>query len=43
MSDTGFKVAEDASKAQIKTAFAKSLSSKKMNKKILGEFIQLVA
>jgi hypothetical protein len=42
-SDTEFKVAEDASKAQIKTAFAKSLSSKKMNKKILGEFIQLVA
>ena len=42
-SDTEFKVAEDASKAQIKTAFVKSLSSKKMNKKILGEFIQLVA
>jgi hypothetical protein len=42
-SDTEFKVAEDASKAQIRTAFVKSLSSKKMNKKILGEFIQLVA
>ena len=42
-SDSEFKVAEDASKAQIKTAFVKSLSSKKMNKKILGEFIQLVA
>ena len=42
-SDSEFKVAEDASKAQIKSAFAKSLSSKKMNKKILGEFIQLVA
>ena len=38
-----FKVAEDASKAQIKSAFVKSLSSKKMNKKILGEFIELVA
>jgi hypothetical protein len=42
-SDSEFKVAEDASKAQIRTAFVKSLSSKKMNKKILGEFIQLVA
>ena len=42
-SDSEFKVAEDASKAQIKSAFVKSLSSKKMNKKILGEFIQLVA
>jgi hypothetical protein len=41
-SDSEFKVAEDASKAQIKSAFAKSLSSKKMNKKILGEFISLV-
>ena len=38
-----FEVAEDASKAQIKNAFAKSLKSKKMNKKILGEFIELVA
>ena len=42
-SDSEFKVAEDASKAQIKSAFVKSLSSKKMNKKILGEFIELVA
>ena len=42
-SDSEFKVAEDASKAQIKSAFVKSLSSKKMNKKILGEFIHLVA
>jgi hypothetical protein len=41
-SDSEFKVAEDASKAQIKSAFVKSLSSKKMNKKILGEFISLV-
>jgi hypothetical protein len=38
-----FDVADDASKAQIKTAFAKSLKSKKMNKKVLGEFIELVA
>ena len=41
-SDTDFEVNEDASKAQIKRAFAKSLKSKKMNKKILGEFIELV-
>jgi hypothetical protein len=41
--DTEFEVAEDASKAQIKTAFMKSLKNKKMNKKILGEFIELVA
>jgi hypothetical protein len=38
-----FDVADDASKAQIKTAFVKSLKSKKMNKKVLGEFIELVA
>jgi hypothetical protein len=41
--DAEFDVADDASKAQIKTAFAKSLKSKKMNKKVLGEFIELVA
>ena len=41
--DTEFDVAEDASKAQIKSAFVKSLKSKKMNKKILGEFVELVA
>jgi hypothetical protein len=41
--ETEFAVAEDASKAQIKNAFMKSLKSKKMNKKILGEFIELVA
>ena len=40
--DTEFEVSEDASKAQIKSAFAKSLKSKKMNKKVLGEFIDLV-
>ena len=33
----------NATKAQIKRAFAKSLNRKKMNKKILGEFIELVA
>ena len=41
--DTEFEVAEDATKTQIKSAFAKSLKSKKMNKKILGEFMELVA
>jgi hypothetical protein len=41
--DTEFEVAEDASKSQIKSAFAKSLKSKKMNKKVLGEFIELIA
>ena len=41
--DTDFEVQEDATKAQIKRAFNKSLKGKKMNKKILGEFIELVA
>jgi hypothetical protein len=36
-------VSEDASKSQIKSAFVKSLKTKKMNKKVLGEFIELVA
>jgi len=40
--DTEFEVAEDATKSQIKTAFAKSLKTKKLNKKVLGEFISLV-
>ena len=41
--DADFEVAEAATKTQIKSAFAKSLKSKKMNKKILGEFVELVA
>ena len=41
--ETEFAVAEDATKSQIKSAFMKSLKSKKMNKRILGEFIELVA
>ena len=41
--DEEFEVAEDATKAQIKKAFAKSLKTKKLNKKVLGEFISLVA
>ena len=41
--DDQFEVNTDATKAQIKRAFAKSLKTKKMNKKILGEFVELVA
>ena len=41
--DDEFEVQEDATKAQIRSAFKKSLKSKKMNKKVLGEFIELVA
>ena len=40
---TPSSVEEDATKVQIKRAFAKSLKGKKMNKKILSEFIELVA
>jgi len=38
-----FSVNDSATKSQIKNAFAKSLKSKKMNKKILGEFVELIA
>ena len=41
--DSDFDVKDDATKSQIKSAFIKSLRTKKMNKKILGEFIELVA
>ena len=41
--DSEFEVSDDATKAQIKTAFVKSLKTKKLNKKVLGEFISLVA
>jgi hypothetical protein len=41
--ETEFEVSEDASKSQIKSAFAKSLKTKKLNKKVLGEFVELVA
>ena len=41
--DDEFEVKEDATKAEIKRAFGKSLKGKKMNKKILSEFIELVA
>ena len=41
--DAEFDVEDDATKAQIKRAFVKSLKTKKLNKKVLGEFISLVA
>jgi len=41
--DAEFDVKEDATKTQIKSAFVKSLKNKKMNKKVLGEFIELIA
>ena len=41
--DAEFDVADDATKAQIKSAFVKSLKTKKLNKKVLGEFISLIA
>ena len=41
--DAEFEVKEDATKAEIKRAFAKSLKVKKLNKKVLGEFVSLVA
>ena len=40
--DSDFDVKDDATKAQIKSAFVKSLRVKKLNKKVLGEFISLV-
>ena len=42
-SDGSFEVKEDATKTDIKRAFFKSLKGKKMNKKILSEFIEFVA
>jgi len=41
--DSDFHVSDEATKSQIKSAFLKSLKSKKMNKRILGEFIELIA
>ncbi len=40
--DSEFDVDEGATKAKIKSAFVKSLKTKKLNKRILGEFISLV-
>jgi len=41
--DEEFKVEEDATKAQIKSAFVKMLGKKKTNKKILASFIEMIA
>ena len=41
--DSDFEVDEGATKAQIKRAFTKSLTAKKMNKKILNEFVTMIA
>ena len=41
--DSHFEVREDATKAQIRNAFKKSLGAKKMNKRVLNEFVSLVA
>ncbi len=40
---TEFAIEEDASTTSIRNAFKKSLESKKMNKKILSQFIDLIA
>ena len=42
-SDDDFEVQENATKVQIKRAFIKSLKTKKLNKKVLGEFVELIA
>ena len=38
-----FDPPEEATKAQIRTAFKKSLNQSKFNRKILSEFVELVA
>jgi len=40
--DSSFSVKSDATKTQIKSAFIKSLRTKKLNKKILGSFVDLI-
>lgn len=41
--DTTFDVDEGATKAKIKSAFIKSLKTKKLNKKVLNEFVDLIS
>jgi len=41
--DGEFEVENDATKAQIKRAFVKSRGAKKLNKKILSQFMELIA
>ena len=40
--DTDFDVEEGATKTKIKTAFAKNLKAKSLNKKVLSQFMELV-
>ena len=42
-SNSEFTLKEDATKSQIKSAFKKSLSAKKMNKKVLSQFMDFIA
>ncbi len=42
-SSSEFEVEDDATKAQIKKAFTKSLTAKKMNKNVLSKFVDLIA
>jgi len=42
-SDTSFVVSDNASNTEIRNAFKKYMSSKKFNKKVLNEFIDLIA
>ena len=41
--ETNFDVDEGATKAKIKSAFIKSLKTKKLNKKVLNEFVELIS
>ena len=41
--ESDFEVDDDATKTQIKRAFVKSLSAKKLNKKVLSEFVSIIA
>ena len=41
--DSQFDVEEGATKAKIKSAFIKSLKTKKLNKKVLNEFVELIS
>jgi hypothetical protein len=38
-----FSVPENATKAQIKSAFTKVLGKKRTNKKLLGSFVEMIA
>jgi len=40
---TEFEVDDNATKSKIKSAFAKSLKAKSLNKKVLSHFVDLVS